>query len=137
LFAELSNPSAASGPDLTRSIMGRLGYMQASPRAIRRRRYRRGVGRGLMTLAAAVLVITGVHLHEQGPDARRPSGPTIPAAIGTEIDAQQQRFRRAIQTIQNLAPAPPNPLDQPDGGEFYEEIDEEVDESGIGPVRWL
>jgi hypothetical protein len=90
-----------------------------------------------MSLAAAVLVVAGVAIHEQGPDARRPVGPTIPSAIGQELDAQQQRLQRAIQTIRNLAPPPPQPRERSRDGEYYEEIGPDVDESGIGPVRWL
>jgi hypothetical protein len=137
LLAELTESRATPSPDLTRSIMGRLGYMQAAPRAAQRRHRRRAIGRALMTMAAALLVVAGLHIHEQGPDARRPAGPTIPSAIGQEIDAQQQRLQRAIQTIQNLAPSPSEPQQQPTDGEYYEEIDPDVDESGIGPVRWL
>ncbi len=132
VYDELSRRSPS--PDLTSSVMGRLGYMKVSREVARRRMTRRWSGRLAMCALAACAVAVGLHVHELGPDARRPVGPTIPAAIGNDVDYHQQRIKGTIRTIRNLVPEPPS-------GVFprrdLEKIDDDVDQSAVGPVRWL
>lgn len=99
-------------PDLTRSIMGRLGYMKASPNVVRRARILRHVQRGLLGVAALVALGVGIFIHNHGPDARRQVGPSLSEAMNHDILKQQQRIGNVIQTIRNLTPrnlTPRNP----------------------------
>ena len=116
-------------PDLTRTIMGRLGYMKAAPHVVRRRRIRRWINRLSLCALALIVVAGGAQVHESGPYARRPQGPTIPAAIGNDLNLHQQRIKGTIRMIRTLAPAAPSRSD--------DVLDEEVDRSAIGPFRWL
>jgi hypothetical protein len=131
---------ADPAPDLTRSIMGRLGYMRVSGRIARRRRIRAAIGRTTTVVAAFGLIALGLRLHESSPGARRPVGLTIPAAIGHDVGLTQERFSRAIRGMRDLLrarpaalePAAPDPVPEHD-----EEVDEDVNRSAIGPMRWL
>ena len=94
-----------SAPDLTRAIMGRLGYMRAAPRVVRRERLRRNLGRGLFSLALIALLGVAVHLHEQSPLARRPAEVTLPAAIRNDLDRHpQQDVGLAVAPSQQVHP---------------------------------
>jgi hypothetical protein len=125
----------APAPDLTRSIMGRLGYMQASPAAGRRRRRARHLRRGAAALVVLGLVAGGAALHHFGPSARRPAELTLPAALGQDVHLHQERFSRTIETIRSFAPRVPrvvpvsNPVSGPDRG-----FDESVERSAVGPI---
>jgi hypothetical protein len=141
LIAELRRHAPA--PDFTRPVMGRLGYMRAAELVARRRRRRRTLSRVAMGVTMLVLVGLSVRLHSFAPSARQPGGVTIPDAVSNDMQLHQQRLDSTIRMIRSLAPAAvgaeaepaeakPNPPTQSD-----EPIDEEVDRSGIGPVRWL
>ena len=132
VLSELSRESSA--PDLTSPIMGRLGYMKVSQRIARRRRIRRLVGRAAACMVALGVIGVGLRVHEMGPDARRPVGPTIPSAIGNDVNYHQQRLKGTIRTIRNLVPETPRRA-FPDHD--IEKIDQDVDRSAVGPVRWL
>jgi len=127
---ELSRPKAS--PDLTRPIMGRLGYMKAAPGVVRRRRIRRWVNRLTLAALGLLLVVVAGRVHESGPHARRVAGPTIPAAIGNDVNRHQQRIRGTIQLIREFAPAAPTDSPPPE-----EALDEDVDRSAVGPFRWM
>ena len=129
-----ARPDAHDAPDLTRAIMGRLGYMKASPRVVRRRRRRRRCGRVLLSLALLAVIALGLEVRTAGPVGGQPAGPTVPAAIGRDVALHQDRLQRTIQTIRNLVPpAPREPeIDGPEPA-----IDEDVDRSALGPFRWL
>lgn len=91
-------------PDLTRPIMGRLGYMRASSVAMKRARRRRAIRRvALCTVALGALAV-GVQLHNQSPDIRTPDAITIPSAIRNDLGRQQQRIDRVWNTFRGLAP---------------------------------
>lgn len=131
-FGELSRPTPC--PDQTRAIMGRLGFMRSSPSVVRRRLIRLLIRRLTMCAAAVVLVGTAVYVHQLGPDARAPSGLTIPAAIVRDVNSHQQRLKTTAATIRNLIPQAPSSGAAEDVEGL---IDEDVDRSAIGPVRWL
>jgi len=142
LFDALARPTQS--PDLTPSIMGRLGFVQMSAAATRRRRFRAAALRGTMCLAAFAVVAAGIIMHDT---VRRPSvDPSIPAAIGNDLN----HLRRTIQSIRNLAPRPDRSRSSDGsaddarwggyGGQGYrtnDVIDEDVDRSAIAPVKWL
>jgi hypothetical protein len=128
---ELARP--APTPDLTAPIMGRLGYMRAPRRVVRRRRLRRFTSRLALVALMLVAAIVAVDLHRHSPEARRPATVTVPAAFGREMIRQQQRIRGTIQAIRSLAPA----LPRADDSDCDEVIEEDVDRSAVGPVRWM
>jgi len=130
LLRELSRPAAS--PDLTRPIMGRLGYMRAAPRVVRRRRIRRWVNRLTLAAVALLVVVVAGRVHESSPRARRAAGLTIPAAVGSDVNRHQQRIKGTIQLIREIAP--PAPTDTPSSEDT---LDEDVDRSAVGPFRWM
>jgi hypothetical protein len=79
-----------------------------------------------------------VQVHEAGPDARRPEGPTIPSAIGNELMRHQHRINNVFQTIRNLTPAAPadgEPVETTPAPSTPS-LDEDVDRSAVAPVQW-
>ncbi len=96
-------------PDLTRSIMGQLGYMRASRRAVRRARLRRWAARATTCLFGLAVLAVGLRAHDQSANARRPVGPTVPSALGTQVGEQQRSIIRTLETIREIAPAVPSP----------------------------
>lgn len=102
LLNALDNPIDC--PDMTRSIMGKLGYMKAAPRVVRRNRIRRHVKRGLVGVAAFIALGVGIFIHNNGPDARRQVGPSLSEAVNHDILMQQQRIGNVIDTFRNFTP---------------------------------
>ena len=140
-LSRMLGPSV-NAPDLTRSIMGRLGFMQASPQVIHRYRIRRRISRTLFTLAMASVILAAFHLHQNSPQARRPEGQTLPAAIGSGINHHQNGLSNVIRAIRNLTPPveeQPDSVDLPDAAPNSgpTELNEDIDRSAIAPVRWV
>ena len=130
-----------AGPDQTRAIMGRLGYMRAAPGvAARRRRRRRILGRAATAFLVVGAAFIAVRVHGIVGETRRPIGPTLEEAFRDELGRQRGIFDGAARTIRNLVPlaAPleqdpdrtPSPWDDP-------RLLEDLERSGIGPFRWL
>jgi hypothetical protein len=130
LLRELSRP--APSPDLTRSIMGRLGYMKAAPGVARRRRIRRWTNR--LTLCAAALLVAALasRVHELSPSARRAENLTIPGAIENDVSRHERNIRGTIRLIRELAPPAPTKTSP-----SADVLDEDVDSSAMGPFRWM
>jgi len=98
--SELSR--SIDAPDMTKAIMGRLGYMRLSESAVRQRARMKWVRR-LATAACLGLVLgVGLLMHMQSADSRLPVGPTIPAAMHESIRQSGEQFDRAIDTIRKL-----------------------------------
>jgi len=138
LFDDLSRPLPS--PDLTRSIMGRLGYMKVSHVIARKRRMQRWAGRVSVTLVMFMSLGLALKLYENSPEIRRPTGPTLPAAIGNDLQRQQRRLGVTIDTIRNLSPRPPQSIvPAPVDSEMQDppEINNDVDQSSIAAVRWV
>lgn len=102
VFAELSRP--ASAPDLTRSIMGRLGYMQVDPAIARRHRRRRWAARGAVVAMMLMAIGGGIAVFNQSDAVRRQHEVTIPSAIGQDVQQHQQRFNTFIRVLQSSTP---------------------------------
>ena len=94
-------------PDLTPSIMGRLGYMRVSQAAARRRRLRHWAARATTCLFGIAVLAVGLRVHEGSATARRPVGPTVPSAIGSQMTEQGRSIIRTLETIREIAPAVP------------------------------
>ncbi len=103
LLNELDSPVEC--PDLTRSIMGRLGYMKAHPNVVRRTRILRHVKRGLLGVVALVALGVGIFIHNHGPDARRQIGPSLSEAVYHDISRQQQRIGNVLESFRNFSTA--------------------------------
>jgi hypothetical protein len=99
---ELGRPLPA--PDLTGSVMSRLGLSRASARAARWRRIRRGVARLALVAVAVGASALCVHWHQIGSGAARSAAPTIPAAVRHDLDHHGRTIDRAIRSIQGLPP---------------------------------
>ncbi|MCH8823201.1 MAG: hypothetical protein IH984_06790 [Planctomycetes bacterium] len=93
-----------AGPDLTSSIMKRLGYKPITPTSARTRRIRKWTSRTAFLTLVLAAIIVGSKLQSQSPGARLPVGPTIPSAINHDLTYHGATIDRAIQTIKNLSP---------------------------------
>lgn len=86
-------------PDMTRAIMGRLGYMRLSETAVRCRRRIKWVRR-IATAACLGLVLgVGLFMHRESTDSRLPAGPTIPRALHNSLRQGGEQLDRAINSI--------------------------------------
>lgn len=138
LMAEALRGKSAA-PDFTRSIMGRLGYMRVSPEVASRQRRRRWAWRSAFAFLSISAVGMGIHLHNASPDARRPLEMTVPAAISHDFETHQERFDSLLNMLREMTP-PGTPIPEdfsadPPGGSY--ELDEDVNRSAIGPVRFI
>ena len=99
----------------------------------------RWAGRAGVALVTFLSLGFALKMYENGPEIRRPVGPTLPAAIGHDLQRQQRRLGATIDAIRNLAPRPPQsvapgPVDPDDAPP---EINQDVDQSSIAAVRWV
>ena len=135
----LLQPTTA--PDQTVRVMARLGYMRSVARVARRRRLQRWARRSFAVCSLVVIVGVAARMHQLRFESSLPAGPTIPAAVGSDVEAHRARFEQAIQMIRTIAPAPsqasPEPETTPPTDTPAPEIDECIDRSAVGPVRWL
>ena len=118
-------------PDLTRRIMGRLGYMAVSPEIARRRRWRLWQQRLFLCAGGLAVIALGFVVHQNGTHARRPAANSIPQALERDVDRQRKQFERTFQTICSLVPVI-EPVDVDEAEDTVEEL-----EWSAGPVRWL
>jgi hypothetical protein len=138
----LNDLDVAYAPDLTRRIMGRLGYMQVSPRIARRRRMMRWASRAGVCMAAALAIGIGLHVYENTADLRQPEGATIPAAITIDLQTQQHRLGSVIQTIRNLS-TETRPQDSIDLRPFeaemleFDALDDDLPPASLAFFRWV
>jgi hypothetical protein len=135
LFDQLQR--SAASPDLTRLIMGRLGYMQVAPKVARRHRLRRWGSRMGLALVAAVAVGIGMRTFEGSDRFRRPAGPTIPAALQNDLQRQQDRLGGMIRVIRDFQPRlDPKPLSEPKDVP-PRPLNEDVNRAASSKVRWV
>lgn len=126
-------------PDFTRSIMGRLGYMQSAKKVSRRRRIHRWMQRGVLAAAAMVALAAGIQLFNQSSEARRPMNLAIHEAVGQDFRIQQERIGTLIQTFRQLTQTPQLEL-KPEVGEAVpttEESDGDLPREAKAPYRWF
>jgi hypothetical protein len=136
IFDRLSNDVAA--PDLTKTIMGRLGYMPVSAKLARRHKIRAWAGRAGVLFTAAIALGIGFNFYLNSSEIRRPVGPTISDALRHDWQQQQKSIGSMMQTIQNLTPAQPSDGFEPNEGELDAPAESpDTTESWIAPVRWV
>lgn len=146
LDVQLKRP--VSAPDLTRKVMGRLGYMAVKPDVAQRHRRQRHFARSGIVIAGFLAVGIGIVMHNSSPDARRPLEMTLPAAVGQDLESSQQRMGEMFRSLRLLTPSldPPadtqpdsfhRPIESPsqDGG--MELMDDAINRSAIAPMRWV
>jgi hypothetical protein len=114
-------------PDLTREIMGRLGYMKTPDAAARRRRRGRRVARTVIIAGGVAMLAMGAVIHHAGPRARQPVEQTIPAALSQDVQQKQERWQRSLETI--IRPGPWTSEENPDAPA--------PEQIAMGPFRWL
>jgi len=118
-------------PDLTRRIMGRLGYMRAAPDAAKRERRRRVIRRAswmtaLLIVAAACVQI---QMHRSALHGERPV--PLSEAVSHDLAAQRVQVHRLFDSLRRVAPGPA-------AREIAEDaISPELNASARGPARWL
>lgn len=135
IFSEMSRPVPA--PDMTNSIMQRLGYVRVGAREARRARLRRLARRASMIVCAAIALGIGFHMHNTSADARRPVELTIPAAIGSEWNRHERVFDAVFDGLQRFAPPPTDAWhDSGDREEDGAAGPQEIDWSQQSPFKW-
>ena len=88
----------------------------------------------LVTIAAGLAT-----MHFRGA-TRRPTSPTIPAALGHDLEFHQQRVTNVLQSIRERTdralPALPAP-DEVDDEHTPAPLDDDVDRSAVAAVSWV
>lgn len=115
-------------PDMTREIMGRLGYMKTTDDAARRVRRGRRIARTAIIAGGVAMLAVGAVIHHAGPRARRPVEQTIPAALSEVVQQKQERWQRSFETI--IRQVPWTSEENTDAPGPPEQI-------AMGPFRWL
>ncbi|MHC5022955.1 MAG: hypothetical protein ACYTGG_03450 [Planctomycetota bacterium] len=128
-------------PDLSRTIMGRLGYMHLAHGAARRRAVGQWARRGMLILAVAAAMTAGVCVQQASLVTRDAIGPTLPEAVHHDLQWNVQQINSAVDAIRGrltpLSPTPrsadpePSPPADPPGS------DESIERSAAGPGCWV
>jgi len=128
---------ADAAPDLTKSIMGRLGYMKVSPKVARRHFIRRWLNRLGMAMVLACAIGIGFQFYSVSEQVRRPDGPTVPDSLSNDLQRHQDRLNNAIHTIRNLSPRVPTaPLKAP-AKPKANPLQDDVNGLSTLPTRWV
>lgn len=150
-FEQLLNEQlqrAEPAPDLTRRVMGRLGYMQVKPAVARQHRRRRVFARSGVVVAGLLAVGIGIVMHNSSPQARRPMEMTLPAAAGQDLESSQQRMGDMFRSLRMLTPSfgettgEPReihraPSESPAEDAGTPQMDDAINRSAIAPMRWV
>jgi len=135
-------------PDLTDPIMTRLGFQRSDPSVARRRRIMRFAGRVGVCVVALAACGFGARMIALSPMASDSAAPTIPAAVGNDLQRQQDRISDVIRTLRSLSPLPAADKSVEDSIEMSPQTGTEWDDHGkdatepttihlaIGPVKW-
>lgn len=101
----------STSPDMTRRIMGRLGYMRVAPTVARRHRIRTWMNRCGVMMIACVALAMAWRVYEGSEAVRHESDLTIPAAISNDVQHHQQRLGNVIRTFRQMtSPAVATPV---------------------------
>ena len=134
---DLSDPVDA--PDVTRAVMGRLGYMAVSGKVSRRHRLRLWSRRVGLTLVCLLAIGMAMRVHDQSSRARNSRNDNLPSALGNDLQHQQRRFQDAIQIIRHLTPRLPAPAESPldKNDDDAEPVQDDVLRAAMLPTRWV
>lgn len=125
-------------PDLTRSIMGRLGYMQVSSVVARRARRRLWFNRTCFCLGMIGLMLCTMWIFQQTDLSRQPREMTLPDALEHDYQFQQQRLNQMIRSIRIISPGSNQPTQMKNQTPRPPAtIEDDIDHSAVAPVRWV
>lgn len=128
-----------TAPDLTRKIMGRLGYMRVSEEIARKHRRKKWAGRGMILAGLAAALFAGYRVYEASDSVRKPAEVTVPAALINNVSEQQQKFQNMFDVIRDrsrtLELSPAVPVQQPEKG-VEPNVDDVRDSVETGQ-RWV
>ena len=94
----------SDSPDLTDPIMRRLGFRRVSASCARAYRRRQWGARGATLALLMAAVILGLQMHRNSPEARTPSGTTLPSAVRHDLMQHGNSISRALNAIRELSP---------------------------------
>ncbi len=94
----------SDSPDLTDPIMRRLGFRRVSASRARAFRRLRWGARGATLALLTVVVALGLQLHRNSPEARTPTGATLPSAVRHDLLRHGNTISRALKSIRELSP---------------------------------
>lgn len=135
-FERLRETPAA--PDVTRRVMGRLGYMRVSDPVARRHRRRRWIRRGVCIAVMAVTAGAGWRTYDTSSAVRAPAEMTVPGAIILDAHQRQMQFRSLFQSIQLQTPAPQPADDSPvQSSQEQSWPTDDVNRSAGAPGQWV
>jgi len=137
--------TAINAPDLTRSIMGRLGYMRVPAHVARRRRRMRVLRRTALVAAMAAALGVSYRLYEQSTAVRRPAELTVPGAIIHDAQQSQMRINTVLERLRLRETGRPAVDTQPPPSSRYNETmepmdptrDEQLNRSAVAPFKWV
>lgn len=89
-------------PDLTESIMGRLGYRRVDAAERRRLQRRRWLTRGAAVLSALAVVLIGFQVHQMSDNVRSVRGVTIDAAISRDLGSPIEAVSGMTRTMRQM-----------------------------------
>src|SRR5262245_7378743 len=138
-FDLLNMLGPVESPDVTRAVMGRLGYMTVPARVARRQRLRRWGSRAGLTLATMLALGAGIRRYNESSRARQPLESNIPSALGNDLERHRQRFNDVIQTIRRVTPTPsatPSAVPEADDDEGSP-VEDDVQRLAGLPMRWV
>jgi len=123
-------------PDMTRAIMGRLGYMRVTEETIKQRRRVKWMRRFATAACLGLVVFAGLLVHRHSADSRNPMGPTIPAALHESLEYGGQQLDRAIESIRmfDFMPQREERSSQPD---VIRQHRPELQRGNQPPFRWV
>ncbi|MCZ6834681.1 MAG: hypothetical protein O7G85_02810 [Planctomycetota bacterium] len=135
----------SDAPDLTKSIMGQLGYMQATVNANRKAFYQRWMHRAILGTAAMVALGVGIKLFNMSPEARRPAEITIHEALVNDIQNHSEGLSQLLPTFRTIPTTPESPESQEsevkpedsEAVEAFETNDAELPYEAKAPFRWI
>lgn len=128
-------------PDLTRKIMGRLGYMRVVDEVARARRRTKWLRRCAMCAAIGMALYAGFRVYETSDAVRRPAEVTVPSAFIHDVGEQQQRLQNMFDVFRERGRqwelAPHLPVEDAGGDQDIEWNIDGVNESIDSPLRWV
>ena len=125
-------------PDVTRRVMGRLGYMRVVDSVLRKRRRQLWLWRGGCTLAMVMAAGVGWRVYQTSSAVRAPAEITVPGAIMHDAQQSRMQFQNLIQSIRQQSQPMQRPAEdsvQPSQEESWPTDD--VNRSAGAPGQWV
>lgn len=133
----------ATPPDMSRRIMGRLGYMRSPDRVARRSRTIRRLGRVGITLVVLLAALVGIQLNNRSPEVMRSiEAPTVSEAVDQHVTTEFQRINSVLGSIRQTLTPDPHPVSSepaaaPPVSTEPPAVDEHIEMLANLPGRWV